>query len=797
MTSAGHVIRRSTRHRPPRLFAPGAEQPRARRATDGLVVAAATFGLAMICLVAVPPAGFERMLIAAARGTPVGLHGFWRILVDLLGVVAIALLVVAVIRRRVAVWRDAVLAGLLALGLSLVVGRLVLGSWPAMGRWLDLGTGSAPFVATRVAVESAVLLAALPELTQPARRIGWSLVLLAWVAVVLLGAATPSGATAALLVAVIAAGVLHLAFGSCRGRPSLVDVRQALDDLGLPTRHLGIADRQAAGSFLVDAIDDTGEPLVVKVYGRDAYDTQLVTTFWRTVWFREVGSPTSVRRVQQAEHEAFLTLLAAQAGVLTQPVVAAAATDRDDVLLVLRPVGASLVDHPDRWSEPLARALWPVLGALHGAGVAHGQIDDDHLVVVDEAIGLVGFAGAVGAPEPARRRADEAQALVTTALAVGIDPALEIALDALGADRLADTLPFVQVPALTASARTAVRQRPLDLDDLRTRAAAVADVEAPELQRLRRVTWRSVTQVALLVVAFLVLTRAVSGIDLDAVWPQLREATLGFVLVGLVTAQLPRVAQAVSLLGASPRPVPLKPLWALQLAQSYLSLTIPTSAARIAISVRFFQRHGLAAGSALAVGALDGVAGFIVQVLLLASILLFTANSLDLDLDSASGPARLMIVVVAIGATVVVVVASVGRWRRPLLAWLRRLAVDGLDAARGLTSPRRLGQLFGGNLASDLLFAAALGLFTRSLGYPINLVELVFINISVSLLAGLLPIPGGIGVVEGGLTFGLVRAGVPEETALAAVLMYRLATFYLPPVWGFFALRWLERSHHL
>ena len=52
-------------------------------------------------------------------------------------------------------------------------------------------------------------------------------------------------------------------------------------------------------------------------------------------------------------------------------------------------------------------------------------------------------------------------------------------------------------------------------------------------------------------------------------------------------------------------------------------------------------------------------------------------------------------------------------------------------------------------------------------------------------------------MVEGGLTFGLVRAGMPEETALAAVLMYRLSTFYLPPIWGFFSLRWLERNRYL
>jgi glycosyltransferase 2 family protein len=100
-------------------------------------------------------------------------------------------------------------------------------------------------------------------------------------------------------------------------------------------------------------------------------------------------------------------------------------------------------------------------------------------------------------------------------------------------------------------------------------------------------------------------------------------------------------------------------------------------------------------------------------------------------------------------------------------------------------------------VTATIVEAAALWAFVRALGYPVGLSELVVINISVSLLSGLIPIPGGIGVVEGGLTFGLVHAGLPEETAFAAVLLYRLSTFYLPPVWGYFALRWLERNKHL
>ena len=36
-----------------------------------------------------------------------------------------------------------------------------------------------------------------------------------------------------------------------------------------------------------------------------------------------------------------------------------------------------------------------------------------------------------------------------------------------------------------------------------------------------------------------------------------------------------------------------------------------------------------------------------------------------------------------------------------------------------------------------------------------------------------------------------------DEAALAAVLLYRMATYYLPPIWGFFAMQWLQRNRYL
>jgi hypothetical protein len=43
----------------------------------------------------------------------------------------------------------------------------------------------------------------------------------------------------------------------------------------------------------------------------------------------------------------------------------------------------------------------------------------------------------------------------------------------------------------------------------------------------------------------------------------------------------------------------------------------------------------------------------------------------------------------------------------------------------------------------------------------------------------------------------LVAAAIGVGLAIAAVLLYRIATFYLPPAWGFPAMLWLQRNRYL
>jgi len=79
----------------------------------------------------------------------------------------------------------------------------------------------------------------------------------------------------------------------------------------------------------------------------------------------------------------------------------------------------------------------------------------------------------------------------------------------------------------------------------------------------------------------------------------------------------------------------------------------------------------------------------------------------------------------------------------------------------------------------------------------LHLPELVLVNTLVTLFAGLMPVPGGVGVAEAGYTACLQAIGIPSAVAISTALAFRLVTFYLPPLWGSLAMGWLRRHQYV
>jgi uncharacterized protein (TIRG00374 family) len=488
------------------------------------------------------------------------------------------------------------------------------------------------------------------------------------------------------------------------------------------------------------------------------------------------------------------------------------ATGRD-AILVTEATGRTFHSlEPGAVGDEFLLASWQALAKLHGLGVAHGQLDGYRLVERPDGSPALGDFGEakVAALDPAMM-ADRARLLVTTALSVGHERAVEAATAAMGSGALVDMLPYLQPAVLDRATRQEVDDKQWDLDDLRTLAAQKAGTEPPKLEQLRRVSWKSVLVVALVAFLAYTLIATIANVGLQSLIDELRAADAVWLWAALLLSPVVQVGQAFSTMGASIQPMRFGPVLMLEYAIQFIQLAVPSSAARIALEVRFFEKNGVESGGAIAIGAIDSVCGFVIQILLILVITLSGLASIDFSLggssssssSDSSGPSLLALVAVllVLGLIVALIIPKYRAMIRQAVPRTRAAIRDQVSASaaafRVFRSPSHIGLIFGGNLFAQLLQAVILGLCLHAFGYSATLAELVLVNTFVSLFAGFMPVPGGMGVAEAGYTAGLSALGVPNTAAMSTAIAFRLVTFYLPPIWGSYATRWLRRHSYL
>jgi uncharacterized membrane protein YbhN (UPF0104 family) len=262
------------------------------------------------------------------------------------------------------------------------------------------------------------------------------------------------------------------------------------------------------------------------------------------------------------------------------------------------------------------------------------------------------------------------------------------------------------------------------------------------------------------------------------------------------------------LLAAGGARVGVGPMLATAYAANAMSVSVPLAGPALATAFTFrrFTRQGadapLAGWSLLAGGVVSSAAAALVVV----------GGGL------ASGNILATTVAVASGVLAVAVLVAAGAAaRRPRLrAALERLA--GWTLRRGsrmlrrpVAEPRqmirawseRLGSLqlpwsgwmtaTGLALANWLADAAVLAVSIRATGAPVPWHDLLLVYGSGIAAQGLNNItPGGLGVAEGTLSLALVATGLCASHALAAALLYRLASFWLLAFSGWLVLFWLR-----
>ena len=469
-----------------------------------------------------------------------------------------------------------------------------------------------------------------------------------------------------------------------------------------------------------------------------------------------------------------------------------------EALIVTRQPNVDPLEHSagERVTDETLHALWEQVARLHAAGISHGRLNASNVLVVGDVPMLVDFSAAtLGAPQSAID-IDVAELLVACTVLVGSERALANAGELGSSDSISRALPYLQRAALTPHLRELAREDDIALKDLRRAAASVTGAEAPpELAPMRRFRAQDFLMTALVAAAAYLLITQLAEIGFETIFDELREANLAWVGLALVLAQLAVVGSGISVRGAVAAPLPLLPCVLLQFAIKFVNLTVPSSAGRIGMNLRFLQRMGVPSAQALVAGAVDDASETLVQAVLLLLAITIAGRELDTSDLSGGGPdTRLLLAIAAALVVSVTVMMAVPRLRAKVLPQLKSALAGLWGVAR--VRRKRL-ELFGGNVLSETLYAVTLGAACLAYGADLTLPQLILVNTGASIISGLVPVPGGIGAAEASISAGLIAMGVDESSAFAIALTHRLCTFYLPPIWGYTSLRWLRRGGYV
>jgi uncharacterized membrane protein YbhN (UPF0104 family) len=330
------------------------------------------------------------------------------------------------------------------------------------------------------------------------------------------------------------------------------------------------------------------------------------------------------------------------------------------------------------------------------------------------------------------------------------------------------------------------------------RAAALGPGAAPRRRRpvirgrvARRWAWAAGGAAAVLIAlrapAARADVRAALAHGLRLPWLGAAAAAEAVVVAGLVLAQR-------QLLAAAGARLPVRAVAAAVVASTGLARLLPAGpAAAAAWQAGQYRRRDPASGTAGAWAVLAG--GVASAAAALAGLAAGAAAAARWPL-LAGGAATLA--ATAAAALAARRAGGAARWlarHAGRSRWRRRLAVGLAGLAQPRLGPRRGAAVLAASGLSVLGEAGLLAAAFEVAGLPVPWRGLLLAGAAGQLGARLVPLPGGLGGVEGGVLGALALTGTRPATALAAVIVYRVAGYWAPGAAGAVTAAVLTRRH--
>ena len=596
-----------------------------------------------------------------------------------------------------------------------------------------------------------------------------------------------------IVLGLLVGSALRYALGTTSGRPSAAAIAAALNGEQNPIVAIRRLADGAPEIRRYAARRRDGDRMDITVFDREQQAADAFYRLYRRVRLKTNVSKSAPLSLESAiERQALLTYATEDTGVLTPrlrsvlrvgPDAAVIATDHLD--------GRTLGALGEGVTDQQLRQVWDTVLQLHQHRVTHRALTDDRIMFAAPDLQRVALLepgnGDVAATE-LQIRLDLAQLIAQTALLVGPDRAADIAIEKVPASGLLALVPLLQPVVLFRSTRAALRRNKKLITELRKRLMAAApDGEVATVQ-LERVRPRTLITLLAGVFAAYVLASQLANVSFSKL---LKEANVGWSLVALALSAMTYVGASLAISGFVLERLNALRTLLVQIAGSFVILVTPAAVGGVALNVRYLRKAKLSAADAAASVGVTQVMSFAVFAVL---VLISAAIAGSSKAARALTPPHWAYIALAILAGLTLIALALPPGRKLLLRRVGSVASQVIPRLLDVAQrPAKLAQGIGGTVLVSVAYILCLAASVRAVGTTLPLASIAVVYLAGNAAGSFIPTPGGIGAVETALSLALAGAGMRPAPAIAAVLLFRTVTFWLPVLAGWVSLHYLQR----
>lgn len=577
-------------------------------------------------------------------------------------------------------------------------------------------------------------------------------------------------------------------FGVSNRGVSAVRLKSHLNKQGMDIRSLQFADVDARGSrpFFMESHD--GKQYFGKIFGKQEHAADWLFKIFRFFRYKNLQAEEphmSSRR--NVEIEAFAMLWAKQAGVRVTRIANIFQYGSAWVSIQERLNAKPLSEHK-RLLQKSIEDTWLQVRKMHAAKIAHRDLRAANIMIDKQGKAfIIDFGFAEIAASKQRLSMDRAELLMSMALTVGVERTVKAARKVIKPRDLKEALPYLQRAVFSGATTKGLKDNKSLLTDLKEQLKDELNIKKEvDKANIVRVNRRKLINIIIFSVFVYVIApkfkpfkEALEQTDIVGLWwllPLTISSLATYVVTGFIYIVL------------APVPLRLREAAVVQLAASFMSKIVPGGIGSTTLNAKYMIKAGMEPLEASAVIAAQAFIGFIMFIIPVGLFLLLNgANVLSLIHLHIKPVVFMLVLLTVILASVII--ATIEK--------LRNIAVDKvtqmIEGVRNISTPRRdLAYAAAASLTVTAVYILCLYFSLQTVGVALGISEVITAYALAVVAKSAIPAPGGLGPIEAAMIGTLIGFGVVSGAAIAAVIIYRLATFWIPVPFSILSYRYLD-----